>query len=131
MASAPRQHRRSPSIRPSTTVHLFSVALAVLLSGCTQVEPVTEGGQTVSEDVFVEAMVALRTSFALNEQGVLAPGASDAILQERGITREHLETFVEVNGTNVPFMADIWARIQLGVDSAFGRGSELEADPDG
>lgn len=103
----------------------------VLVAGCTRVEPRTDGRATISEEVFIEAMVALRTSFALNDQGVLAPGASEAILQEHGLTREHLETFVEVHGTDVPFMADVWARVQLAVDSANGRGSELEADPDG
>lgn len=115
---------------PVAASHALLVGV-VLLSGCTRVEPVSEGGTTISEEVFIEAMVALRTSFALNAQGVIAPGASDAILQERGLTREDLETFVEIHGTNVPFMADVWARVQLAVDSAKGRGSELETDPDG
>lgn len=125
--AASDHRRRRPILRGAIAIALAGTLVPV---ACTRIEPETERRPTISEDVFVEAMIALRTSFALDDQGVLAPGASDAILQDMGLAPEQLETFVEVHGGNVPLMADIWSRIEVAVDSAAGRTLQVEGDAD-
>jgi hypothetical protein len=92
--------------------------VAFLAGGCS--EPPTEAAQTIPTDSFIEAMVALRTSPVMGSSGFLPAGEPERILGERGLTPEDVRLFVEVHGTNVPMMTDIWTEIEARVAEARG-----------
>jgi hypothetical protein len=63
-------------------------------------------------------MVALRTSPAMGPSGFLPTGEPERILAERNLTPEDIRRFVEVHGSNVPMMTDVWTEIESRVAEA-------------
>jgi hypothetical protein len=83
-------------------------------------------GTTISAETFIDVMVALRTSPLLDSSGYLPPGASERILAEHGVSPDDMRGFVEVHGTDVPLMTDIWSAIDARIAEA-GRTTSPES----
>lgn len=98
----------------------FRLSLAVLLTpvlllsgaACEPSLPGERPGTTISEDAFVEAVVALRRAAIENSSGRLDPQQTRDILSDQGTTEEELRRFVEIRGGNAPTMSSVWTRIE-------------------
>jgi hypothetical protein len=87
-------------------------------TACGNSEASGGGGAVISTETFVEVMVALRTSPLLGPAGYLPVGAPERILSEHGVSPEDMRRFVEVHGSDVPFMAEVWSAVDDGVTEA-------------
>lgn len=93
------------------------IALAFLLvagsAACGEPESaervVPEG--TISREQFIATYVELR--YAVLESGAddIEPGAREEILRAQGVTAEDLFRFLDVYGTDVAYMRDLWQEI--------------------
>lgn len=101
------------------TALLSTLLLATALAACDPGFPGSGREPTISEDTFVATMVELRRAAGVRPGGRIAPADRDRILAERGVGEEDLLLFVEVHGPNVPYMEQIWVRIE----------AELRDDP--
>jgi hypothetical protein len=110
---------------------LAVLLLVSVLSACDDGIPGSEEGSTIDRQQFVAAMVGLRAAAVRSPSGRVNAAQRDEILAEHGLDEEDLMRYVEVHGTNVPHMTEVWAEIQdilaewLGVDT-----SELELELD-
>ncbi len=108
----PRPSRLAPLLRRLSLPPLLGAAF--LLAGCDPGFPAPQRGDTISEDAFVQTMVDLRRGAAMWELRRLPPEERDSILAARGVTAEELLHFVEVRGTDVPYMNRVWTRVEAG-----------------
>jgi hypothetical protein len=93
------------------------IASALLLAGaaCDPGFPRAGPEATISEDEFVAAMVELRRG-ALHREGNRLPiSERDRILAARGLTPDDLLHFAEVHGADVPYMYEVWTRVEAGL----------------
>jgi hypothetical protein len=110
---------------------LALILLVSVLSACDDGIPRSGQGSTIDRQQFVAAMVGLRAAAVRSPSGRVNAAQRDEILAEHGLEEEDLMRYVEVHGTNVPHMTEVWAEIQdilaewLGVDT-----SELEPEED-
>jgi hypothetical protein len=100
-----------------------------IAAACDPGFPAPGGGPTISEDAFVETVVELRRAAAHWEARRLPEGERDSILRARGVSQDDLFLFVEVHGPDVPYMSQVWTRIDALLT---GREAELlrEETPD-
>jgi hypothetical protein len=68
--------------------------------------------ETISEEAFVETMVELRRAAAQWEMRRLPVEERDSVLASRNLTPEDLLEFVEVHGTDVLYMNQVWTRVE-------------------
>jgi hypothetical protein len=94
-------------------MHRFALLLllAFASSGCERGIPTSGAEPTISEDQFVEAMVELRTATFRGEYEELSLPERDEILRRRGLEPDDLVRFAEVHGPNVPYMFEVWSRV--------------------
>ncbi|TVR53039.1 MAG: hypothetical protein EA421_12260 [Gemmatimonadales bacterium] len=104
----------SPTSRlRSRTGFAWGLALLVLAPvACDPGFPGPGEGETISEEAFVETMVELRRAAAHWEMRRLPVEERDSILAIRSRTPEDLLEFVEVHGTDVPYMNRVWTRVE-------------------
>jgi hypothetical protein len=122
MVRPPRPPFPSPHLLP-----FLPLLVLPLLAGCERGFPTPEDRGTVSEETFVEAMAALRGRALVPDEFDLAEEERERILDTVGVAWEELVTFADVHGVDVPYMYEVWAR----VDSAIvARSLEGEQDPD-
>lgn len=100
----------------SGSLHLSAWLLALLLpltvTACESPLPGDGSRSAMSEDSFVDAMVALRRAALGEESGRLPPEDAREVLAEQGTTEEELRRFVEIRGGNAPAMSAVWTRIE-------------------
>ncbi len=102
------------------------LALAV---GCRDA-PSAPAEATVSEDTFVDTYVDLRVAGLSRDPGNpsvgIDPADRERILAEHGVSMDDLLEFVEVHGTNVPYIAVVWDSVEVRFrrrqDEAFSAG---------
>lgn len=70
-----------------------------------------EGRETISAEAFVDAYVALRLAALRAPREELDLSEKARILEERNLTEEDLLRFVDVHGTDIPFMHDVWQEV--------------------
>lgn len=97
---------------------LVALGTVLALSGCDDGVSGAEGAQTISGETFVDVMVALRSSPLLDPSGYLPVGVPEQILTEHGVSPDAMRRFVEVHGSNVPLMTEIWAKVDSLVTEA-------------
>lgn len=66
----------------------------------------------VSRETFVEAYVDLRRAALRSPGVVISPAARDSVLALHEVTEEELLRFAEVHGTDVEYMAGVWADVE-------------------
>lgn len=91
---------------------LLGLGLTLPLVACDPGLPGPDQGATISEEVFVETLVELRRAAAHWERRQLPVEERDSILAARNLTPEDLLEFVEVHGTDVLSMSQIWTRVE-------------------
>ena len=104
--------------RPRSGWTLVPALIALTLAGCGDGVPGVGAAPTVSSEIFVEAVVELRTSDLLDDSGYLPEGEPERILEERGLEPDDLRRFVEEHGGDVPLMAGLWEEIDRRVSEA-------------
>jgi len=87
------------------------VALPVLQACGQEDAGPEEGRETISAEAFVDAYVALRLAALRAPREELDLSEKARILEERNLTDEDLLRFVEVHGTDIPFMHDVWQEV--------------------
>lgn len=83
-----------------------------VVAGCDTGLPSSGSEETISDEAFVETVVALRRGTADDGEARLSESRRDEILAERGVTEEDLFQFVEVHGRNVPRMSAVWTEVE-------------------
>jgi hypothetical protein len=106
----PRSNVRSFPLLPVLVI-LSGLALA----GCERGFPTPPAEPTISEDLFVAAMVAILSEAPSHQDSRLPEAERDRILREMGLVPADLVTFAEVHGSDVSYMLSVWTR----VDAAF------------
>ena len=91
---------------------LFGLSLPLALIACDPGFPGPGQGETISEEVFVETLVELRRAAAHWERRHIPVEERDSILAARNLTPEDLLEFVEIHGTDVLYMNQIWTRVE-------------------
>ena len=95
---------------------LWLVALTVGAScGGDGAAPVADE-QTISQEAFIEAYIALRVVGLRAPQQLIPPEDRLRVLSEQGVTEEELLEFVEVHGQDVERMQDIWNEVERRLD---------------
>lgn len=130
-SSSPAAHRSAAGLL---------LLIALLLPACDPGFPGPAEGETIPEDAFVQAMVDLRRAAAEWEGRRLPDAERDSILEVHGLEPEDLLHFVEIHGTDVLYMSEVWARVEatfIARDAEAGEvpepedGIGSEVDPDG
>jgi hypothetical protein len=78
---------------------------------------------TVSREAFIEAYVGLRTVGLRAPQQLLPEEDRERFLSDPGVSQDELFTFIEVHGTEVDYMRDVWNEIEE-------RLNEMRTEPD-
>lgn len=97
---------------------IAALVIALGTSACAGDASSPDRGSTISAQTFVDAMVALRTSPLLDRSGYLPAGVPEQILTEQGVSPADMRKFVEVHGSDVPLMTEIWNAVDAGVAEA-------------
>lgn len=103
----------------------WTAALALLVVyGCDAGSTARQADGVLSDDRFVQIVVELRQG-AKNAEGGDAGERRKAILERHGVTEEDLLRYVEIRGTDVDAMVEVWSAIDkaLNSDSAADRPS--------
>lgn len=74
-------------------------------------ERASEAAGTISRDVFVGTYVELRAAALHSPDGRVGPDAKAEILESNGVTEADLLQYVDVHGTRLQFMVEVWAEI--------------------
>ncbi len=101
-----------------TARSLAALALTLGLSSCDGGAPPASLVSTITPATFVEVMIQLRSSPLLDSSGYLLEEESRGILEAHGLTADDLRRFVEVQGVDVVFMANLWEEIERGINEA-------------
>ena len=104
-----------PAVRLRDAFRWLPVLLAAGAIVSCEVGPGGES-ETIGPDSFVEAMVALRASGALDASGYLPDGEPERILAEQGLVPDDLRRFAEAHGGDVVFMSSLWDEIERRVN---------------
>lgn len=67
--------------------------------------------ETIPRDLFVGTYVELRMAALHSPDGRVSPEAKTEILEAKGVTEGDLLDYVDVHGTRVQFMVEVWAEI--------------------
>jgi len=106
-------HRlRRPSDRTRPSGHLAFLGLLVLF-GCGG----GPQGDTIDREVFITTYVDLRIAALDTDSARVGESERDAILQQHGVTADDLTTFADVHGADLEYMRDVWAEVELRLDS--------------
>jgi hypothetical protein len=109
----------------------FGLAYVILVAACGgQGDTATDATAPISRDLFVQTYVELRMESFDNTPRVITDAEKDVILAERGITDEDLRHFIQVHGSDLPFMRDLWADIEAQILSLLSPGSDSTVVPD-
>lgn len=95
------------------TLRALVLAALLLGAGCggDGSAPVAEE-ETISQEAFVEAYIALRVVGLRAPQQLIPPEDRQRVLSEQGVTEDELLEFVEVHGQDVERMQDIWNEVE-------------------
>lgn len=109
----------------------YALAGVLLFAACGEKgAPAIDTEGLIDRELFVQTYVELRMESFDNTPKIITIGERDAILDERGVSEEELRLFLEVRGSDVAFMKDLWAEIEaqiLSLLSPEGDSSEGEA----
>jgi hypothetical protein len=83
----------------------------LLPAACDRI-PSTRAGDTIPSELFIEAVVELRSEALRRESGYLLPVEAASILAERGLEPEALTRFVDTHGRDVPLMTAVWTEVE-------------------
>ncbi len=97
----------------TTRVRPAVLALVLLCSGCSE-GGASSGieGELIDREVFVAVYVDLRIDTLDNPGRRVDDAERDSVLVRHGVTEEQLFQFVEVHGTDVEYMRDLWADVE-------------------
>jgi len=88
----------------------LTVGLLCLLFACGGDQAPGAAG-TISRGVFVDTYVELRMTALHSPDGRVSPEAKAEILEAKGVTEADLLHYVDVHGTRLQFMVEVWAEI--------------------
>ena len=110
----PIVHRlRRPSDRTRPSGRLAFLGLVVLF-GCGGGAP---QGDTIDRELFITTYVDLRMAALDTDSSRVSDSERDEILQQHGVTADDLTTFADVHGADLEYMRDVWAEVELRLDS--------------
>jgi hypothetical protein len=72
----------------------------------------TDAGGAIERELFVQTYVELRIESFDNSPQIISDGEREQVLTERGVSDEELRHFLDVHGSDVVFMRDVWADIE-------------------
>jgi len=116
---------RTPFLGVLGILGILGIILAT--TGCDALFP-DEDADAIDRSTFIETQVQLRLAAADAEPDQLSQAQRDSILDEQGVTDEHLAAFLAVHGSDEEFMAEVWADVDRKVLETGGL--EPEEDPD-
>ncbi|NNM34413.1 MAG: hypothetical protein HKO53_15150 [Gemmatimonadetes bacterium] len=96
------------SLRRGTWLAALLVAAACGGDGAAPVA----GEETISQEAFIEAYIALRVVGLRAPQQLISPEDRLRVLEEQGVTEEQLLEFVEVHGEDLLRMQRIWNEVE-------------------
>jgi hypothetical protein len=100
----------SLALRTSGATAIFAV---LVLFGCGSSAP----GDTIDREVFIATYVDLRMAALDTDTARIGTVERDAILQQHGVTADDLTTFADVHGADLEYMRDVWAEVELRLDT--------------
>jgi hypothetical protein len=89
----------------------FILLTLLLVGACSRESAGVPSEETISREAFVQAYVDLRAAALANTRVTISLEERDRILREAGLTEEDLLKFVEVRGTDVQLMKEIWEEV--------------------
>jgi len=105
-----RLRRPSDRTRPSARLALLGLFVLFGCGGGTQ-------GDTIDREVFITTYVDLRIAALDTDSSRISESQRDEILQQHGVTADDLTTFADVHGADLEYMRDVWADVELRLDS--------------
>jgi hypothetical protein len=90
------------------------LALTLTVGACSGggAAPEADDGEAIEREVFIATYVDLRLEALDNPAYRVDEDERDEILERRGVTEDDLFTFIEVHGTDVEYMRDLWADVE-------------------
>ena len=103
-------HSVSARTRPSGRLALLTLLVVVGCGGGAQRD-------TIDREVFISTYADLRMAALDTDSSRVGEAERDAILQEHGVTADELTTFADVHGEDLEYMRDVWADVELRLDT--------------
>jgi hypothetical protein len=87
------------------------VGATLVLASCASQSSGPEDGSTIPRQLFVQTYVELRVAALTGTTPEITPVERERILTQAGVTEEDLLRFVEVWGSDVQLMKEVWEEV--------------------
>jgi hypothetical protein len=97
-------------------LQLAIVTLVAVLGGCDRLPFVQNDGGAIPRASFVNTVVALRRAAAQSPSPTIFAQKKAELLTQTGVTEKDLQRFIDVHGSDAPYMSSVWDTVAARIE---------------